>query len=257
MKILFLGIVVPLFSCYAVQETKTIERYLELSQQYPQAFGPKGDWTRGEMEIVDDLPTMLQIQSQFMHPVGIVAEDRFWIWIRDAIILPSGTYNTYNRFIPKKGLDGPAGVVILAVTPQQGIAVNLIFRHATRSWEIELPRGGREKGETPEEAARREVEEETGYTLSTLFPLGSIATDSGIFTNTLRVFFAHIDQLKIAEREEEEAIAAVMTLSKNQVMEAFSNGSMECVVNGEIVTAYCRDSFFAYALLLAGKKGFL
>lgn len=235
----------------------SVSKYLELHALYPQALGPKGDWKMGEIELVWDLPTMMKIQAQFAQPVGIVAEDRFWIWVRDAIILPSGKYSTYNRFFPKKGLDGPAGVVILAVTPHQEILVNLIYRHATRSWEIELPRGGRNLGETAEVAARREVKEETGYKVIEILPLGTVATDSGILSNCLRVFFAQIDKLEEVERDEEEAILSVVTLPKNKVIEIFCDGQMEFVVNGQRVIVSCRDSFFAYAILLAEKKGLL
>jgi ADP-ribose pyrophosphatase len=256
-RFLFVLSILSSLSANELSEQASISKYLELQTLYPQALGPKGDWKRGEIELVWDLPTMMRIQAQFAQPVGIVAEDRFWIWIRDAVTLPSGDSTTYNRFLPKKGLDGPAGVVVLAVTPSKEILVNLIYRHATRGWEIELPRGGRNKEESSESAARREVKEETGYKIMEILPLGSIATDSGIFTNFLQAFFAKIDQLEETERDEEEAIASVLTLPKNKVIEIFCDGQTEFVVNGRKITAYCRDSFFAYAVLLAEKKGLL
>ncbi|MBI5346952.1 MAG: NUDIX hydrolase [Chlamydiae bacterium] len=259
-QMLFAFIFCMISAHLAANETpdqKNIARYLELNEKYPHAFGPNGDWKKGEIELVLDLPTMMKIQTQFHQPVGVVAEDRFWIWIRDAIILPTGEYNTYNRFISQKGLNGPAGVVVLAVNPNNDILVNLIYRHATRNWEIELPRGGRDKGETTLAAAKREVKEETGYIITDIFPLGTITTDSGIFTNFLEVFFAKIDKLENTSRDDEEVIATVITLSKNKVLDIFCDGKLEIVVNGQKITAYCRDSFFAYALLLAEKKGLL
>ncbi|MDR3624311.1 MAG: NUDIX hydrolase [Chlamydiales bacterium] len=245
------------FSGNLLANEQSITRYLELYEQYPEAFGPKGDWKKNEMELIDDLQVMRAIQKQFNQPVGIVAEDRFWLWIRDALILPSGEHTTYNRFLSKKGLDGPAGVVVLAVTPNNEILVNLIYRHATRSWEIELPRGGRNKGETSEAAARREVKEETGYKVTKILPLGTIAVDSGVFTNYLKAFFAKIGEVEETTRDDEEIIASNLLLSKDHVIDIFCAGKTELIVNKQKITAYVRDPFFAYALLLAEKKGFL
>lgn len=246
-------------SCSAneIQNQKNITRYLELYETYPQTFGPMGDWKKGEMELVVDLPTMMKIQAQYAQPVGIVAEDTYWIWIRDAIILPSGESTAYNRFIPKCGLDGTGAALVLAVTPNNEILVNLIYRHATRSWEIELPRGTRKKGESTEMTAGRGVKEETGYRISEILRLGILATDSGQCTNFIEAFFAKIDKLEEPNRDKEAAIASVMTLSKDKVIDVFCKGQMELVVNGQKITAYCRDAFFAYAVLLAEKKGLL
>lgn len=254
----YLCLLLFIFSIHAENfDQKNIVRYLELYKLYPKALGSKGDWKRGEMELIWDLPTMVKMQEKFNQPIGIVAEDRFWIWIRDAIILPSGDRTTYNRFIPRKGLSGPGSVVVLAITPKKEILVNLIYRHATRDWEIELPRGGGDANETAEQAAKREVEEETGYVIESIQHLGKVAADSGIFTNFLDVFFAKIDKSVDIKREKEEVIASVMALPKNQIEDLFCKGQKTFVVKGQKITAYCRDAFFAYALFIADKKGLL
>ncbi|MDE3046320.1 MAG: NUDIX hydrolase [Verrucomicrobiota bacterium] len=120
--------------------------------------------------------------------VGVVAEDRYWIWFRDPLILPNGKTTAYNRFFPKSGLNGVAGVSVMGISKEGKVLVNLIFRHATREWEIELPRGGRGKNETAEEAAFRELAEETGIRGETALKIASIASDSGILSNVLDIF---------------------------------------------------------------------
>jgi len=46
------------------------------------------------------------------------------------------------------------------------------YRHAIQGWELELPAGHIESGESPEACARRELEEETGYSAGSWKRLG-------------------------------------------------------------------------------------
>lgn len=55
-------------------------------------------------------------------------------------------------------------VNIVAITPEKKIVVVKQFRFGVSKTTVEIPAGLMEKGETPEQAAMRELEEETGYT---------------------------------------------------------------------------------------------
>lgn len=57
----------------------------------------------------------------------------------------------------------PGGVAVLAVTDDGRLVMVEQFRHGTRALSLELPSGVVDEGESPEEAARRELREETGY----------------------------------------------------------------------------------------------
>ena len=65
------------------------------------------------------------------------------------------------------------GVLVLAITRNKEIILVRQFRHAIRRTSLEFPAGSIEVGETPEEAAKRELFEETGYRAGTLRALGS------------------------------------------------------------------------------------
>jgi 8-oxo-dGTP pyrophosphatase MutT (NUDIX family) len=83
---------------------------------------------------------------------------------------------------------------------------------------IELPSGHVDEGETPAEAARRELLEETGMTAKTLDLLGVLAPDVGRLANRIWCYFAGDvtpvehdiqgeDGITVLEVEEAEALA--------------------------------------------------
>lgn len=63
------------------------------------------------------------------------------------------------------------------------------YRHTLKSWEYEIPAGSVESGEDPADAARREVEEETGYGIRKMIFLGWYHVSVG--STTERVFLYH------------------------------------------------------------------
>jgi len=247
--------------------------YFDLYQQYPKALGPNGSYRNGEIEIVLDPQKITQIQQECYQrllkkgiskdhalnwsTIGVVAEDQYWIWLRDAVIFPSNVVGTYDRLLWKSSLDGPAGVAVFAILPNKKIALNLNFRHATRSWEIELPRGGRNKKESIEDAAKRELKEETGYVVENPLFLGNIATDTGALSSIVPVYCGLVTDLKSQDAEFSEAIEDILALSKEEIKEGFVKGYIEVSTKGKMIKAPCRDAFLAYALLLAESRGLL
>ena len=84
----------------------------------------------------------------------------------------------------------PGAVAIVAVTPQREIVLVRQYRHAARRRVLELPAGTREPREAPEETARRELEEETGYRARELRPCGSFLTAPGFCSERVHLFRA-------------------------------------------------------------------
>jgi ADP-ribose pyrophosphatase len=65
------------------------------------------------------------------------------------------------------------------------------YRHLVDSYQLEVPSGYIEKGETPLAAARRELEEETGYVAKRMARVGSYTLDYSMFQQTGNVFAAY------------------------------------------------------------------
>ncbi len=79
---------------------------------------------------------------------------------------------------------------ILAVTEDGRIPLVRQYRPAVETHVLELPSGAIEQGESPAEAARRELLEETGCEGRDLAPLGRLHVDSGRFETQQWAFFA-------------------------------------------------------------------
>lgn len=79
---------------------------------------------------------------------------------------------------------------VVAVTEDGRVPLVRQFRPAVDEWTLELPSGLVDDGETAEEAARRELREETGHEADEFVDLGCFHLDSGRMSTSQRAFFA-------------------------------------------------------------------
>ena len=80
---------------------------------------------------------------------------------------------------------------ILALTKQQDVVLVRQYRHGAQKVILELPGGAMEAGEqSPLQAARRELLEETGYTSDTFIQIGCVSPNPANQTNLIYSFLA-------------------------------------------------------------------
>ncbi|MCX7656643.1 MAG: NUDIX hydrolase [Treponemataceae bacterium] len=95
-------------------------------------------------------------------------------------------------------IDAPDWAIIIPLL-QEGKEDTFVmvhqWRHGSHCLSTEFPGGVIEKGEDPVEGARRELQEETGYTAGTIQKLGEFSPNPAIMTNRVHVFLAR-DLLK-------------------------------------------------------------
>lgn len=246
---LALSFFAALFFLSSLHSHQNIDNYLQYLEKYPQTLGPMASYQKGEIEIILDKAKMIEIEHTFQRKVGIVAEDKYWIWLNDAVRFPNGTYGIYGRLIWRCSLDGPAGVAILPVLPNGKIALNRNFRHATRSWEYELPRGALNSNETPENAARRELKEETGLIADHVDCLGYMHPDSGMTNTSAPVYLVQVFKKENATPEDSEAIASIDAFTIEELKEGFRQGYLMANIDGKQTKVNLQDPFLAFALL--------
>ncbi len=80
-------------------------------------------------------------------------------------------------------IESPAWVNVVALTPDDELVMVRQFRQGSRVVTLEIPGGIVDPGESPEEAAARELIEETGYRAGRLASLGSINPNPALFGN--------------------------------------------------------------------------
>lgn len=242
----------------SVSTDANIEKYLDLLNQYPNVLGPWGDSSKKEIEIVRDPQIIAEITKSAGQPVGIVAQGKYWFWLNDPVKFSSNKFGVFGRLLWNKFLKGvPGGVAVLVIQPNGRIVLNYNYRHTTRSWELELPRGGSEVGETVEQTAIRETKEETGMVIHELHLLGKMTPDTGVLGNVVSIFLAKVDRQEQSEPEDTEAIAAILTFSLDEIKQGLINGYLSFELDGEIRQAPLRDPFLTYAVLLAQLKQLL
>lgn len=84
----------------------------------------------------------------------------------------------------------PPAVAVVAETYQHQLVIVRQFRWAIQEVLVELPAGVVEPHEDLETAARRELEEETGYSALTMTPLFSYFTSPGYSTECVHLWYA-------------------------------------------------------------------
>lgn len=153
----------------------------------------------------------------------VVFHGRAFDVVREQIELPSGLRQDLALVVH------PGAVGIVPVLDDGRIVLVRQYRHAIGRWLVEIPAGRLERGEPPELAARRELEEETGYRTARLESLGCFYPAPGFCSERMHLFVARElssagaeraahdadEELDVVALRYEEALAAVQEDAKS------------------------------------------
>jgi ADP-ribose pyrophosphatase len=139
---------------------------------------------------------------------------------------PDGRIVESEQTRVRRGQGHDDGVVVAPVDENDRIVLVRQFRHPARMWLLELPRGSRRLGESVDDAARREIAEETGYEVLQVAPLGRVAPDGSLMETSPYLVAARVRRSGPAHREATEAIDGVIAYPFTQLVTACQRGEI-------------------------------
>lgn len=222
---------------------RSLEKYFQLISSNPLLFDNEG----APLRIEKDLNQILLWESlerdvlkdSAEAEIGVVFEDSYLLGIRDLVEFPDGRKSGYTRIVNQADLKGGRGVVVLPKKEHELLLLRQ-YRHATRSWHYEIPRGFGEPGVSSLEQANNEIVEEIAGLVKTLIPLGRLNSNTGLEGGYVDVFLAEME--RVGNPNEGEGIEAI---------EWFSLAEFEAMIReGKLTDAF---TIGAYAMAKVGE----
>ncbi|MEY2248856.1 NUDIX hydrolase [Streptomyces sp. SAS_267] len=144
----------------------------------------------------------------------------------DAVVSPGGKSGRYLRWKWSH-----SGVVVV---PRWADSVALVpsFRYPIGDLSWEFPRGGQEPGESVEQAAARELNEETGLTATATRRLGVLYADTGLIESPIEVVEAQVETSAFGKRSPEamESVAEPVWFGSAELRAAFADQRVRCAI---------------------------
>jgi ADP-ribose pyrophosphatase len=203
-----------------------LRRYFELTQEHPDRFvNPPGHI----YEILLDPERIAHAQAEAARHrragglpasdtrVGVLAEDPYLVVMRDAVRFADGAYGLYNRLMV------PSGAAILPVLDGSLVLLHR-FRHGTRRWHLEAPRGSFSGVGSRMDEARRELLEEIGAEATAMIELGELHSTTGCLDEEHELYLARIDAIGRPDRH--EAIQSLEVLPVAGVEALIADGTI-------------------------------
>jgi ADP-ribose pyrophosphatase len=138
----------------------------------------------------------------------------------DRVIEPSGI-EVVREVVRHQG-----AAVILPLTHEDKVVLVRQFRYAVGRFLWEVPAGHIGPGETPEETARRELVEETGYRPQQLEKLTAVYPSPGFSDEVMHIFLATELEPGSASPEDDESIEMGL-FSVEEAMAMVSDGRIQ------------------------------
>jgi ADP-ribose diphosphatase len=121
----------------------------------------------------------------------------------------NGVERTYERLVPKGNHAG--AVMIVAINDQNEVMLIREYSAGTESYELSLPKGLVEHGETIFDAANRELKEEIGYGAENIEFLTEMTVSPGYMSYRIQVVLATGLYPEKLEGDEPEPIEVIPT----------------------------------------------
>lgn len=154
--------------------------------------------------------------------------------------LYSATVNEAGKEYQREIIQHRGSAVIVPIFEDKSVGMVKQFRLAADKFLLELPAGTLDPGETPRDAAFREVEEEIGYKAETMEQLTEFYVSPGFLDEKMHVFLA----TEMTETGQNLDVDEILTVVRITFDDAFAK-----IASGEI-----EDAKSMVGLILAGRR---
>ena len=159
-----------------------------------------------------------------------------WVKFRlDRLRLPDGEEMDYAW------VEGPAAAVVLAFTSDRKVVVTEQYRHPHRRIIWDLPAGQLLPAETPEDGARRELREESGYSAGQLESLGDFMPNPGLVNTVVHCFVAEEIEPGAQDLDPHEVIEVMLVEWEQLVEHVMSDEPTDAVLGYCVLRYLARD----------------
>jgi ADP-ribose pyrophosphatase len=148
-------------------------------------------------------------------------ENRYFSVRSDRLRLPDGGIKD-----PYYVIERPDAAIVFPLTQSGEVVLVRQYRPPLDMMELGLPAGLVEDGESPEEAAARELSEETGYTGGEWEPLGSLASSPSLKDNWAYLFLARGVEVTTAPDPDEHELVEVVRVPVEELLNLVHSGKI-------------------------------
>lgn len=131
-----------------------------------------------------------------------------------------------GRQLERLVLEAPDWCNVVATTAAGRFVLVRQYRFGSRSLTLEVPGGMVDRGETPEQGARRELLEECGYAAARWSYLGAVQANPAIHDNLLHMFLAEGAQPVAAQQPDEGEDIQVVELTPDELRALVASGEI-------------------------------